>query len=387
MGGSQSRVDAVDRRLLLMGAPGVAVLLLAGLALPSEAGTAPGAWRVAAALVPVVLVLTVPAASVAPPAVPRALLRLGTVLGLVACGSWAFARDPGSPELVPWVWWVGPTVAAFGVLLWSARVAFVVALLWAAAVPAGLLLADGSVARPVLALAAVHSSDVVFVGLYVVLRRQMTTRAALSRAAAEQDRRRLEERAWAAEQTRVTALVHDEVLSALVAVALVPAGGLRAVREQAARAEDRVGAELDRLAAAADGRTAPVPVPDVVAAVRAAADELGVPVSAAPAPAGLVVLPGTAAESLVAACAEALRNAARHAPDAPRALRVEVAPDGVLLRVRDEGPGFDLAAVPESRLGVRMSILGRLDAVPGCFGAVDSAPGRGTTVTLGWRRP
>lgn len=384
---TDGRVDAVDRRLLLMGVPGVALLILGGLALPHEAGSAPGAWGVVAAAVPVVLVLTVPAASVARSVVPRLLLRLSAVLGLVVCGWWAFAREPGSTALAPWVWWVGPAVAAFATLLWSARAGVVLTLLWAAVVPVSLLLADGSVARPVLALAAVHSSDVVFVGLFLVLRRQMLDRVALARATAEQDVRRFEERAWAAEQARVTALVHDEVLSALVAVALVPDDELRAVRDQAGRAVHRVDAELDRLGTAADVRTDLVPAADLVAALRAAGAELEASLVTGSSAAGSVALPRTAADTLVGACAEALRNTTRHAPGAPRALHVETLADAVLIRVRDEGPGFDLAAVPASRLGVRVSILGRLDAVPGCFGDVDSAPGRGTTITLGWRRP
>lgn len=387
MARTEGRVDAVDRRLLLMGVPGVALLLLGGLALPQEAGTAPGAWRVAAVVVPVVLVLTVPVASLAHAWWPRMLLRLGALLGIVVCGWWAFARDPGTTDLVPWVWWVGPVVAAFATLLWSARAAVVLTLLWAAVVPASLLVADGSVARPVVALAAVHSSDVVFVGLFLVLRRQMQQRVALARAAVEQDVRRLEERAWAAEQARVTALVHDEVLSALVAVALVPDDGFQAVRDQAGRAVQRVDAELDRLGAAADVRTELVPATDLVATLRATGAELEATVVSGPPDGPTVSLPRTAADTLADACAEALRNVARHAPSVPRVLHVETRADSVLIRVRDEGPGFDLATVPASRLGVRVSILGRLDAVPGCFGDVDSAPGRGTTVTLGWRRP
>jgi signal transduction histidine kinase len=57
---------------------------------------------------------------------------------------------------------------------------------------------------------------------------------------------------------------------------------------------------------------------------------------------------------------EALLNAAR--PGAPPVTAyVEIGPAGVEAFVRDRGAGFDLDDVPEDRLGVRQSILGRME--------------------------
>ncbi len=67
--------------------------------------------------------------------------------------------------------------------------------------------------------------------------------------------------------------------------------------------------------------------------------------------------PGGAA--LVRAVREALVNAARHA-EPPVAVYAEVGPDGVEVFVRDHGEGFEVDDVPEDRLGVRESILGRM---------------------------
>ncbi|WP_238384451.1 ATP-binding protein [Segeticoccus rhizosphaerae] len=66
--------------------------------------------------------------------------------------------------------------------------------------------------------------------------------------------------------------------------------------------------------------------------------------------------PGTA---LVRALREALLNAVRHGAP-PVSAYVEVGNTSVDAFVRDHGPGFDLEAVPEDRLGVRESILGRM---------------------------
>lgn len=78
---------------------------------------------------------------------------------------------------------------------------------------------------------------------------------------------------------------------------------------------------------------------------------------------------------------EALVNAAKYAPDAAISLYAEVEPDQVTVFVRDRGPGFDLDAVPEDRLGVRQSVIGRM-ARHGGTASVRSGAGEGTEVQL-----
>jgi signal transduction histidine kinase/phage shock protein PspC (stress-responsive transcriptional regulator) len=63
--------------------------------------------------------------------------------------------------------------------------------------------------------------------------------------------------------------------------------------------------------------------------------------------------------ALVRAVRESLLNAVRHGSP-PVSLYLEVGPSGVEAFVRDHGPGFDLDEVPEDRLGVRQSVLGRM---------------------------
>jgi signal transduction histidine kinase len=84
--------------------------------------------------------------------------------------------------------------------------------------------------------------------------------------------------------------------------------------------------------------------------------------------------------SLLAALREAMVNAARHA-ESPVRIYVECTPEGVEAFVRDRGPGFDLKEVPEDRLGVRESIIGRMERHGGSA-RVRSAPGEGTEVRL-----
>ena len=62
---------------------------------------------------------------------------------------------------------------------------------------------------------------------------------------------------------------------------------------------------------------------------------------------------------LVRALREAMLNAVRHGAP-PVSVYVEVGSELVEAFVRDHGPGFDLADVPQDRLGIRESILGRM---------------------------
>lgn len=97
-------------------------------------------------------------------------------------------------------------------------------------------------------------------------------------------------------------------------------------------------------------------------------------------------LPEKVARTLASAAHEALRNVERHAgPDAH--CQVVVAQEGpqCLVRVIDHGTGFDPTHLPTGRLGVRRSVLQRLDDIGG-EAVVESAKGRGTTVSLRWPR-
>jgi signal transduction histidine kinase len=59
----------------------------------------------------------------------------------------------------------------------------------------------------------------------------------------------------------------------------------------------------------------------------------------------------------------------------------EMTPSEVTVHVRDRGVGFDLEGVPNDRMGVRESILGRIERYGG-RASVTSEPGSGTRVEL-----
>ena len=181
------------------------------------------------------------------------------------------------------------------------------------------------------------------------------------------------ERIRSQERAELAAHLHDSVLQTL-ALVQKRAGDPRAVANLARRQERELRAWLD------GGR--PDPGESLASALEAAAAEVeethGVPID--------VVAVGDApvderATALVAAAREALVNAAKFAGGAPVQLYAEVGEDRTEVFVRDRGPGFDPAAVPDDRRGLRESIYGRMDRHGG-RAVVHSSPGAGTEVEL-----
>ena len=63
--------------------------------------------------------------------------------------------------------------------------------------------------------------------------------------------------------------------------------------------------------------------------------------------------------ALIQAVREAVMNGVRHGGTTV-SVYVEAGPKGVDVFIKDRGPGFDIAAVPKDRLGVRESVVGRM---------------------------
>ena len=185
------------------------------------------------------------------------------------------------------------------------------------------------------------------------------------------------ERIRSQERAEVAAHLHDSVLQTL-ALMQKRADDPREVAALARRQERELRTWLSGAPARAEGERWLAP------ALQAAADEIeqahGVAID--------VVAVGDApldrdGEALVAAAREAMLNAAKFAGDAGAvAVYAEAAEDRMEVFVRDRGPGFDLAAVPADRRGVRESIVGRMERHGGRAAIHASPDGGGTEVEL-----
>ena len=86
-------------------------------------------------------------------------------------------------------------------------------------------------------------------------------------------------------------------------------------------------------------------------------------------------------EAIVAAAREAMLNAARHA-GGEVTVYVETRPEQVSIDMTDRGPGLDLDRLPEGRMGVRESIIGRMQRAGGSPTYAPGPGGTGTAVRL-----
>ncbi|SDH50302.1 Signal transduction histidine kinase [Sinosporangium album] len=85
--------------------------------------------------------------------------------------------------------------------------------------------------------------------------------------------------------------------------------------------------------------------------------------------------------AILQAARQAMVNAAKYSESPVVSVYAEAEPDEVTIFIRDRGKGFDLDAVPEDRMGIRESIIGRMERNGG-NARVRTEPGEGTEVML-----
>src|SRR5947208_2428093 len=222
-----------------------------------------------------------------------------------------------------------------------------------------LLLEQGSAPTRVLAPGAVAGALLLLCGPWL-------WRLALERDAERAARIRTEERA------DVAARVHDSVLQTLVLIQR-HAGEPRRVASLARRQERELRGWLYADQPLGDDGSS------LVAALSAAAADVeelqGVRVEIASSG------DATPDSALVLAAREAMTNAAKFAGVEEIDVYAEVSDADIAVFVRDRGIGFDPAAIPAGRHGVRDSIRGRLERAGGTA-IVTSTLGGGTEVEL-----
>ncbi|KAF0970250.1 MULTISPECIES: sensor histidine kinase [Gordonia] len=194
------------------------------------------------------------------------------------------------------------------------------------------------------------------------------------------------------EKARFDAIVHDRVIASLLAVE--PGTPDHRLAAQARSALD----ELVRVPSPGDAEI--VSRAETLRRIRSAATDLSerfeVQVLGASTASDnsrdvesdRVGYPVDVVEAVVEAMSEALRNVLRHAgPDADCAVIVQLTADALSMAVVDNGTGFDPDSVGPGRVGIAVSIHGRMSRLRGGHTVLRSRPGRGTTVQIGWERP
>ncbi|ALJ21173.1 ATP-binding protein [Microbacterium sp. No. 7] len=339
-------------------------------------------WWVALVLGLLVLQLTSIAGwSGLPPATLRGFWAIQPFVLLLALVS-AYAAWRGSPADAPFIlpWLLDAPVLSTMALV--VRLPFVVGmtLLLAAAPALSALVFLGEIPLLVLGHGFVHASNVIYVMLCLVLRPQLQ---ALSRAHTVVESLHVEERSVREARDSLSEfkrIVHDDVISTLVAV-------IRADGRPSAALRGMAGTALERLRqseAPVEQRAMTEFVAEEAARLILGSIETAAPGLKVTSDVGPGTVPSDAVGAIGLAAAEAGRNAVRHAGGGSGA--VTVTGGAIRVVIADQGPGLRLEAISPDHFGVRESIIGRMSDLDGGRVQIDS--GRtGTAVVMLWTRP
>ena len=304
---------------------------------------------------------------------------------LFALATWPLQLDGGALQLAenPWMWWsLGiagiSAVGAFGIAISSVFV-FLLPAVW-------FLLQISAIGVPVDAWVALEQSafsflfSAVLAVLVFVLRyesakvdeaNQKSNEAAIELAKSDAIQR---------ERDRIDALVHDSVLTTLLVAA-------NARDESAANdAHELAKVAMQKLESAQEtmNQSQTISVNSLFSALSLAIERQYEKVLINSEGESDFWVPSPVAEALTESTLQAVSNAVQHAgTDSQIEVLLRGAARGIKIVVKDNGRGFRVSRVPKNRLGLKLSIIGRLQSIGG-RAFIDSKPGVGTNIILEW---
>jgi signal transduction histidine kinase len=183
------------------------------------------------------------------------------------------------------------------------------------------------------------------------------------------------------ERLRLDALVHDSVLTTL----LLAANARDAEQEHLAKeSADAAIARIEGAAVELEAAGERITVSSFFDALSAAVTRQDPTVEVVSSGANLTLIPAEVAVAITEATVQAIANSIQHAGRrARRLLRLKVESKGIKIVIKDDGVGFRPGRVPKSRLGLRISIIARVEAVGGKV-FIESKIGGGTTIVIEW---
>lgn len=285
----------------------------------------------------------------------------------------------------PWIWWVigsaGITAALSLPLLWSLSYLVGVPILWFflhQSVIGGD--ADFSEALKDSLYAMLFSSSFSMLLLMLIDYARKADEAAHAAAVAEAERARID--AIEQERNRIDSLVHDKVLTTL----LVTAKAADPVRVDEAKSLARTAIDaLHTDAFAMDPAKKDITSFSLFGSfldtLRASHPDIAVRETGA----SDLRIPNRVAAALSEATIQAITNSKQHAGSgAECVVRLKGSASGVKIVIKDDGKGFRPSRVPKNRLGLRLSVINRVEAVGGTV-KIDSSPGKGAAIILEWQ--
>ena len=179
----------------------------------------------------------------------------------------------------------------------------------------------------------------------------------------------------------IAAKLHDTVLAKLAVIATTKPGMLQdplreAIESQLALIETSDFSQASSASAQGESRE----LTDVMAVISEA-ESKGLVVNLGGNPAAITSLNAERRDALCSALAQCLTNVQLHSGQSSVEVVILAAGENVATTVIDGGVGFDLDAVPEDRMGIKLSVRNRIEQSGGSV-RIWTSPGQGTAVML-----
>ena len=313
-----------------------------------------------------------------------AALSISTIFALL---TWVYQLDGGALQVgeKPWMWWgLGiagiSAVGGFGVAA-SGIVLVALPSLW-------FLLEVSKIGVPVDPWLAMEESafsflfSLVLAVLVVVLRYEASKVDEANQKAIDAAIELAKVDAIQRERDRVDALVHDSVLTTL----LVAANASDSAAEHDARTLASQAMQKLDLAKDSSIENQAITINSFFSALTIAISRQYDKALVYSEGQSDLQLPAQVAEAITESTLQAVANAVQHSGEGSRVeIFLKGLAFGVKVVVKDNGKGFRASRVPKNRLGLKLSIIGRVQAVGGKV-FIDSKPGVGTNIVLEWSK-
>ncbi|MBC7519288.1 MAG: ATP-binding protein [Microbacteriaceae bacterium] len=330
----------------------------------------------------------------------RVVFGYFTVAWLIGMASWPLAVSHAVPAVQdrPWLWYfctVATATAAVAWPWWPALAALVVAPLCFGLVRVSPTGGGTSITAASFDVVDAWLLGAAILGIITMLRQRASALDVAQSAALGRYARAVRRQATEVQRSEVDGIVHDSVLSALLAASRAESAPSQKLAAE--MAVDAIGLLRDAADfAPGDGQVVSLRV--LVSRIEGASRSLGVPFGFQSEEFCDETVPTSAAEAVFSAALQAMSNSVAHARDTPplrRWVSVRGRSDrpngggGILVEVGDTGRGFDPRSAPAMRIGLRMSVMERMLNAGG-RGEIRSTLGVGTVISIVWpddRRP
>ena len=186
------------------------------------------------------------------------------------------------------------------------------------------------------------------------------------------------------ERVKINSIIHDNVIAALDAAASAESDQ---DRNSAAAAANQSISRLNRERATDPGKREEVSSQSFFESVKVSLERRSQFLKLTIKSRVDLSVPVEVAVALAEATFQAVSNSIEHAATATkREITLSSSGQGIKITVVDNGPGFRMARVPKSLIGVRLTIFKRLETA-GVKANLASAPGEGTTWIFEWSKP